>query len=373
MNRRTFLKWGGLTLLACSQGIPVSAQTHQPVLVVVFLRGGLDGLHALVPYRSKDYYEARPILGVPAKSCMAIDERFGLNPALKPLYPLFQERALAGVCAIGTDDTSRSHFIAQDYLEYGGAIPTDGWLNRSLTDGIAVSTWPQIPTLLQGERPVLNATSVEDLFMSVPPSLFASDGKVGRANVQEAELRRHLSHLKPPESNHYPETDLGRQLRTVAYLLNEGVPVEAAHCELSGFDTHSRQIDGMWPGRLLGLNKLLREFADAVATFWRDVQDLDRPVTLITITEFGRRLAENGSLGTDHGLASASLVLGHTVRGGKVYGDWPGLETERLSEGLDLTVTTDYRGLLNEYMESSGRPGLFREFAANSRLGLWTD
>jgi uncharacterized protein (DUF1501 family) len=371
MNRRTFLKWGGLTLLACSQGLHAAPRASQPVLVVVFLRGGLDGLHALVPYQSKEYYRARPVLGVPATNCLEIDDTFALNPAMKPLYPLFKERCLAGVCAIGTDDTSRSHFIAQDYLEYGGAKPTDGWLNRSLTDGIAVSTWPQIPTLLQGRNPVLNATSIEDLFQAAPPALFGAESQVGQVNAQEAALREHLAHLKPPQSNHYPDTDLGRQLRTVAYLLKEGVPVEAAHCELAGFDTHSRQIDGMWPGRLLGLNKLLRELSESVATFWRDVEDLPRPVTLITVTEFGRRLGENGSLGTDHGLASASFVLGHRVKGGKVYGQWPGLQTEYLSEGMDLTVTTDYRGLLNEYSVALERDRLFPGFSASSRLGLF--
>lgn len=387
MNRRSFLRWGGLALFCGSGALRASANplraplgasfaasdSSQQVLVVVFLRGGLDGLHALVPYRSEQYYRARPLLAVPASSALELDDRFALHPALKSLLPHYTAGELALVCAVGTSDRSRSHFIAQDFLEFGGPKARDGWLNRHLTeDGLALSTRPHLPTLLKGARPVLQVSDVEEaLNLSSPPALWDGPQPVARLTRDEEMFRKRLSRLRPPSSNPYPESSLAQQLRTVAYLLKQGVELEAAHCELSGFDSHSAQIDGLWPGNLVGLNRLLFDFSEGVDAFWRDLGDLSQRVTLITVTEFGRRLQENGSLGTDHGLASVSFVMGGQVRGGEVHGRWPGLERERLVDGIDLAVTTDYRQLLNEYASAVSHPLLFPEYQATAKMALF--
>lgn len=392
MKRRSFLRLGGLALFTGSTGglwasaspvgVPLSV-TQQPhgsgqVLVVVFLRGGLDGMHALVPYGESEYYRARPVLAVPpptSESGLALDQTFALNPALRALVPHFREGCLAPICAVGTSDRSRSHFIAQDFLEFGGEQGRVGWLNRSLSDqGWGLSTRPQLPSLLQGPRPVLNITSWKELEdWAAAPVVFEGSDQVSRLSREEEKFRQQLSGLKLRSSGRYPESELARQLETVALLLKAGVELEAVHCELGGFDSHSRQIDGLWPGRLLGVNYLLHQFATAVDAFWRDLRDgLQERVTLMTVTEFGRRLSENASLGTDHGFASAGFVLGRRVQGGKVQGRWPGLRADQLVDGIDLDVGTDYRTILNEYRASIGASTLFPEWKARG-VGLFLD
>ncbi len=390
MRRRSFLKLGGLALFTGSTGglwasaspaqVPHSV-SHQSngsgqVLVVIFLRGGLDGMHALVPYGEPEYYRSRPVLAVPPPSPgsgLILDEKFAFNPALKALVPHFREGSLAPLCAVGTSDRSRSHFIAQDFLEFGGGKEGVGWLNRSLSEaGWGLSTRAQLPSLCQGPRPVLNLTSWEQMReWAQTPAVFRGEDPVSRLSQQEEQFRQRLSGLRLEPSGRYPETDLGRQLETVALLLKAGVELEAVHCELGGFDTHSRQVDGLWPGRLAGVPSLLPQFANAVTVFWRDLGDqLQERVTVLTVTEFGRRLAENASLGTDHGFASASFLLGRRVQGGKVRGHWPGLEKEQLVDGIDLDVGTDYRTILNEYRASVGATPLFPRWEA-AKLGLF--
>ena len=391
ISRRSFLTWGGLALFAGSGVLGASAdpllnpllldcnsQEHSQTLVVIFLRGGLDGMHALVPYREQPYYKLRPNLAIPQSALslgnLELDDNFALNPALKSLKPHYAAGEMAAICAIGTSDRSRSHFQAQDFLEFGGETVRDGWLNRHLCEnGVALSTHPQLPTLLKGQNPVLNATDVQDLMSMVKSSQrVTGSSEIAKASQEEEVFRRRLSKLKPPSDGVYPKTKMGRQLETVAHLLHQGVELQAVHCELGGFDSHSRQVDGLWPGRLLGVNALLHEFSEAVDVFWRDLGELRENVTLLTVTEFGRRLAENGSLGTDHGFASCSFVLGGRVRGGQVYGRWPGLDPEQLIEGIDLDVTTDYRTLINEYTMATGGNRLFPEYRAKQKLGLFS-
>ena len=386
INRRSFMKIGGLAVFGGAQGLWASAnpnrvpasvsrseQSSGHTLVVVFLRGGLDGLHALVPYSEDEYYQARPNLAVPKSSVLELDESFALNPAMKALKPLYDRQQLAAVCAVGTKDRSRSHFLAQDFLEYGGEAVRPGWLNRHIREhGLGLATTPQISTLMQGDKTVFNARSVADLMMDVaPPLVFPGDHEVANFTREELDFRRRLEPLNFELRGTYPKTSFGEQLETVAFLLKQGVELEAAHCEIAGFDSHSRQIDGLWPGRLVGVNKLLSDFSEGVLAFWNDLGDLAENVTLLTITEFGRRLQENGSLGTDHGLASASFILGGQVLGGKVYGTWPGLSADKLTEGIDLGVTTDYRALLNEYCAAQGRETLFPEVSVDAKSGMF--
>lgn len=386
MRRRDLLKIGALSLFGLSSGgfwasadpvsVPGSVVAHQSqgdVLVVVFLRGGLDGMHALVPYQESEYYRLRPRLALPRPDGefkpLRLDEQFAFNPALRALLPHYREGTLAPVCAVGTSDTSRSHFIAQDYLELGGQAQPPGWLNRHLQEHQwAVSTAAHVPTLLQGPGPVLSARRLDDLEPWTAPALEGGD-PVARLSRQQARLRAILAGLEPRSYRpalDYPDNGLAEQLKVVAFLLKQGVELGAVHCELEGFDSHSRQILAEWPGHLTGLNRLLYELAGSLDAFWRDLGPLQSRVTIMTVTEFGRRLAENGSLGTDHGLASCSLVMGAKLRGGRVHGRWPGLAEEGLVDGMDLPVTTDYRQLLSHYCAGVGSPDLFPDFASSS-------
>lgn len=386
ISRRKILKWGGLSiffgggLLSASAGpgrqpMKMSTPDRNKVLVVVFLRGGLDGMHALVPHASEHYRLARPNLAVPRGAILELNETFGLHPAMKHLMPHYRSGQLACLCAVGTEDQSRSHFVAQDYLEFGGASPRDGWLNRHLSrHGLALSTRTHLPSLIKGKNPVMNISSVSDLEQMIRGPVSSGNSDLSRLSREEQKFAERLAKIKLPGENGYPDTKLGHQLRMVAHLLKSGVELESVHTELSGFDTHSRQVDGLWPGHLVGLNSLLWEFSVAVDHFWRDLGELQQNVTLMTVTEFGRRLAENSSLGTDHGLASACFVLGGTVQGGQVYGNWPGLSPDVLVDGLDLPVTTDYRHLLTDYTEHCGSSNLFPEMMGSYEpLGLFRE
>lgn len=347
MKRRAFIKLGSLALFTACSSLTAAAASGESsersvssdgTLVVVSLRGGLDGLHALIPYRSAEYYRARPNLAV-SRAVLELDAEFALHPALRPLSGYFEQGILAPVCAIGTGDRSRSHFLAQDYLDFGGPEEKSGWLNRYLRAGdLAVFSKAHRPGLLRGPNSVMC--------------------------VSEFEARDRV------RTGSYPATSLARQLKAVAHLLKQGVSLRAAHCELSGFDTHVCRADSLGPDGPHVLNRLLGEFAGAVDAFWRDLGERSERVTLLTVTEFGRRVAENDSLGTDHGLASVSFVMGRGVRGGRVYGRWPGLRHEQLVDGVDLAVTSDYRQLLNEYTERFAGDKLFPGFRG-ARIGCF--
>ncbi|MBI3924615.1 MAG: DUF1501 domain-containing protein [Armatimonadetes bacterium] len=391
MNRRQFLKVGGLTLFALAGGGPFwgsfgeggaprflpraarAAAGRGRVWVVLFLRGGLDGLHAVFPYEEDEYYRRRPRLSVPRPGRdgggLALDGQFALHPAMAALMPLYREGSLAMVHAVGTPDASRSHFEAQDYLELGGKPATrQGWLNRYLQCTEAPPEAPRglsasraVPTLLQGPATVASLPSPIQADLPAAADLYAAapDPELRRTSHALGLSQRWLERLDPATYRpavDYPESGLGEQLRLIASLLKAGIPLEAIYAEMQGFDTHARQVDGLWPGASYGLNGLLTDLAEGLAAFWRDLGPVGEDMVLITLTEFGRRLAENGSLGTDHGRASCCFLLGGPVQGGKVFGHWPGLRPENLFEGIDLPVTTDYRDLLMEIAGTLGCP-----------------
>jgi uncharacterized protein (DUF1501 family) len=390
-NRRFFLRNGALAI-AGTAAIPSflvrsimaeAAATPGRRLVVVFQRGAADGLNVVVPYREKNYYAMRPDIAIPGNQVLDLDGFFGLHPSLAPFKPLYDQGHLAVVHAAGSPDMSRSHFDAQDYMESGtpGVKSTeDGWLNRALqaedmnralrhrpenakahTAFRALALGAQVPRTLAGKIPAialsnLNSFSVGGHGPSPSPAANAFEAMYGDSGdsilhatgdetFEAVKMLRaaNPAQYKPGPGVDYPNSDFGNNMKQIAQLLKANLGVEAAFTDVSGWDTHQNQggVNGQLADRL-------RDFSSSIAAFWRDLGDDAESVTLVTMSEFGRTARQNGTGGTDHGHANAMFVLGGNVKGGKVYGRWPGLANEQLNEGRDLAVTTDFRQVLGE-------------------------
>lgn len=412
MKRRTFLQVGALTLFGlASQGpfwgsgrpdgspgfltrMAHAATGRGRTLVVLFLRGGVDGLHAVPPYTDKRYYDARPRLAVPRPGrpggALDLDGRFGLHPALAPLLPLYREKSLAIVHAVGIPVSSRSHFEAQDFLETGGGFSPsrqDGWLNRylqrradsgQLLRGLAALRI--VPVTLHGKVPVSSLVSLEDIRATAgvdggPAGRVlqtARDPNLQRIAAHTFQVSRALQRLNPqayrPKAA-YPDTALGEQLKLIAFLVKNDVGLEAVHAELDGWDTHAHQVASEG-----GMSPLMVDASRSLAAFWKDLGERRNDVTVVTLTEFGRRFKENGSAGTDHGRGTCCFVLGPQVSGGRIYGKWPGLQDHQLHEGMDLKVTTDYRDVLVSVAGAMGCPApgkLFADYRSQGLPGLF--
>jgi uncharacterized protein (DUF1501 family) len=348
------------------------------VLVVLSLHGGFDGLSAVVPTGDPDYYKARPTIAVPRDRLLAVDGMFGLHPALAPLLPLWQGGQLAAVHAVGQPNVSRSHFTAMEELERaapGTSIRT-GWLDRMLGLTGATSPFagvsvggPNTSRLLAGPAPDLGLASIDGftlsgesatnpmaaalrgLFAGAPPALAAPAGAAGAALGTTARLA--ATPYTPANGATYPDTSLGRALRDVARLVKGDVGLRAACVDVGDWDMHEG-LGTAAPGQRM--HDHLAEVARALAAFATDLgADGLARVTLVTVSEFGRRVAENGSRGVDHGYGNAMLLLGGGLRGGRVYGPWPGLAPHQLLAG-DLKATTDYRAVIGEILR--GRCGV---------------
>ncbi len=382
-SRRFFLHKGALAI-AGTAAIPsflvrsVLAETDAAPgrrLVVIFQRGAADGLNIVVPYREKNYYAMRPSIAIPQNQVLDLDGFFGLHPSLASFKPLYDHGQLAIVHAAGSPDMSRSHFDAQDYMESGtpGIKSTqDGWLNRALqaedlrrreqrTAFRALALGSEVPLTLAGKIPTialnnLNSFSVGGRGPAPSPAASAFEAMYGHsgdhifhaAGDETFEAVKMLRAANPAQYTpgpgvEYPNSDFGNNMRQIAQLLKANLGVEAAFTDVSGWDTHHDQ--GSVNGQL---SNRLRDFSDSIAAFWRDLGDSAENVTLVTMSEFGRTARENGTGGTDHGHANAMFILGDDVKGGKVYGRWPGLNNEQLNEGRDLALTTDYRQVLGE-------------------------
>ncbi len=380
MDRRTFLKCGACSLVALA-GPPrflvrtaAAAASSGKVLVAVFQRGAVDGLSMVMPHGDPGYAAARRAIALkPPKTgetdrAIDLDGFFALHPALAPLVPLWQNRSLAVVHACGSPDTTRSHFDAQDYMESGtpGLKSTqDGWLARAVkalpataAPFRAVALGSALPRSLQGEIGAIAMQSIErfDVRAGDPDSarrgfesLYArgvSDllSGTGRETFEAVRLLKRADAARIPPANgaEYPRGAFGEAMRQIAQLVKANVGLEVAFTDMQGWDTHVGQ--GAEQGQLAFR---LREFGGALAAFAQDLGERMADVVVLTMSEFGRTVAENGNRGTDHGHATAMLVLGGPVRGGKVYGRWPGLGRE-LFEGRDLAVTTDFRTLFTE-------------------------
>jgi uncharacterized protein (DUF1501 family) len=382
MTRRIFLKNGSLALVSLGFA-PVfiartaqAAEARKKVLVAIFQRGAVDGLNMIVPFGDPSYYKARPTIAIPKpgqrigneEGAVDLDGYFGLNPRMAPLAPLFKEGELAIVHACGSHDPTRSHFDAQDFMESGtpGVKSTrDGWLNRYLHNKEheqaspfrAVALAPQLPRTLQGTAPALAigqlsqfgvragrgsdmvASGFEAQYAQAADTLLAPTGKEAFDAVKMLKDTDPASYT-PANGAEYPRSGFGEALRQVAMLVKSDLGLEVAFTEVGGWDTHQAQ-----PQRLTGL---LDDFAKGLAAFRRDLGDRMADVVVVTMSEFGRAVSENGTRGTDHGHGNAMMIMGGDVKGGKVYGKWPTLERSKLWEGRDLAITTDFRDVFAE-------------------------
>jgi len=389
-SRRFFLRNGALAL-AGTAALPgfltravfaatSEAKAQGKKLVVIFQRGAADGLNIVVPWREPNYYAMRPGIAIPQGQVLDLDGFFGLHPAMASLQPLYAQGHLAIVHATGSPDATRSHFDAQDFMESGtpGLKSTpDGWLNRALqaedlrhrqehTAFRAVALGNEVPRTLSGKIPALAISNVQDFAVggrapkpSPASSAFesmydqSSDSLLHSAGDSTFEAIKMLratnpGQYQPDPSANYPDSPFAKNMKQIAQLLKANLGLEAAFTDLSGWDTHQNQgaVEGQLANRL-------RDFSDSIAAFWRDMGTEAENITLVTMSEFGRTAHQNGTGGTDHGHANAMFVLGGNVKGGKVYGRWPGLADHQLNEGRDLAITTDYRQVLGEVVSKT--------------------
>jgi uncharacterized protein (DUF1501 family) len=321
----------------------------------------------------------RPTIAIPQNQVVDLDGFFGLHPSLAPFKPLYDQGHLAVIHACGSPDMSRSHFDAQDYMESGtpGVKNTsDGWLNRALQaedlrhrcEGTcersafrALALGSELPLTLAGRVPAIALNNVNGFTVagrgpspspaaSAFEAMYAGSGDhifhaAGDETFEAVKMLRAAdpAQYTPGPGVQYPNSDFGNSMKQIAQLLKANLGVEAAFTDVSGWDTHQNQgsVNGQLANRL-------SDFSASIAAFWRDLGDGAENVTLVTMSEFGRTARENGTGGTDHGHANAMFVLGGKVKGGKVYGRWPGLDNDQLNEGRDLALTTDYRQVLGE-------------------------
>jgi uncharacterized protein (DUF1501 family) len=347
------------------------------VLVVVFLRGAADALNMVFPHGDPAYYALRPTLGIArpddqqgelAERTIDLDGFFGLHPALSPLRRPWDDGQLAIVHATGAPDESRSHFLSMELMERGASDPegpATGWLGRYLARSQpepgsplrAVAWGDRPPRSLLGSIPVTTLQSIADAhlgsdkapldaFQAALAALYQPLDSLGATGQEVLRLVGSLDRLRgngQASLQAYPETDFGRALEQTARLIHAEVGLEVAALDLGGWDTHFAQ------GGSQGLMaRLLAELASGMAAFYGDLGEAVTGVTLITMSEFGRRAYENGSLGTDHGHGGCMLVLGGNIAGGAVHGRWPGLDAGNLFGPGDLAITTDYRDVLTE-------------------------
>ena len=400
-TRRVFLRNSALAMVGAGsaplwlQRALYAADAPSPrkkILVAIFQRGAADGLNVVVPHGEKAYYDLRPTIAVPhpasgekrADAAIDLDGFFGLHPSLQPLKPLFDQRSLAIVDAVGSPDPTRSHFDAQDYMESGtpGLKATDdGWMNRALpkepgkvSPVRAIALGPVLPRTLQGSKPAIALQSIDafqvrdsqaarqfqQLYLqSTDPVLQATGRETFEAVAMLQSVQKQS--YQPAGGAEYPRGRFGDSLRQVAQLIKSDVGVEMAFADIGGWDHHVNELgQRASEGQLANL---LREYGQALSAFWLDMGDRMQDVVVVTMSEFGRTAHENGDRGTDHGHANCMFVMGGAVKGGKVYGKWPGLAKEQLYEGRDLALTTDFRDVLGElvarHMENPSLQGVF--------------
>ncbi|MEO8484086.1 MAG: DUF1501 domain-containing protein, partial [Acidobacteriota bacterium] len=359
MTRRVFLKNGSLAMVSLGFAPAFvarsaqAAEARRKILVAIFQRGAVDGLNMIVPFGERAYYANRPSIAIAkpgtADGAVDLDGFFGLHPRMAPIAPLFARGELAIVHACGSHDETRSHFDAQDYMESGtpGVKSTrDGWMNRYLharehekaSPFRAVALAPQLPRSLQGLEPALAigqlaqfgvhagqatdmmSTSFEQQYSQAADSLLSPTGREAFDAVTMLRASK-LSNTSPDNGAEYPRSGFGEALRQVAQLVKADLGLEVAFTELGQWDHHANE------GAAVGqLGQRLDDFARGLAAFNQDLGDRMADVVVVTMSEFGRTLRENGARGTDHGHGNAMLILGGPVKGGKVYGKWPGLE-----------------------------------------------
>jgi uncharacterized protein (DUF1501 family) len=390
MNRRFFLQSGSVALASIGMSLSAPGFLQRAVLaherntggkrktlIAIFQRGAVDGLNVVVPFGESSYYDARPSIAIPkpqggnAEAAINLDGFFGLHPSLSPFKPLWDSKRLAIVHASGSPDNTRSHFDAQDYMESatpGLKATPDGWLNRYLQNKKdeqsspfrAVSFTQQMPRVLQGRADAVAMSNLSNFAIRAGQSSASVQGgfeaiysrdkneplaNTGRETFAAVNYLKQVNpaQYKPENGAQYPRTPFGNSLLQIAQLIKAGVGLEIAFTDIGGWDTHVNQ--GNARGQLANL---LQQFSSGLAALYQDLGQRMDDVVVLTMSEFGRTVKENGNRGTDHGHANAMFVMGNSVRGGQVYGKWPGLKSDQLYEGRDLALTTDFRDVFGE-------------------------
>ena len=369
--------------------------TGSNVLVCVFQRFAADGLNLVVPYSDPNYYKLRPTIAIPqpkagdAKTAIDLDGQFGLHPSLAPLLPFYQDGSLAVVNAVGQPDPSHSHFDAQANLEralYQSNNANSGWLGRHLAAQQPGQSGPlkavgigyMLQLALYGPIPVIAMKTVADFrlaghlpnlaaYQSALDTLYQAPGGDGLMRQTAGQMRQVMdavgkidaAHYQPEHKAAYPADGFGKDLQQVAMLIKAGLGLQVACVDIGGWDTHAAEgpLDGGT------LDKLAVSLGQGLAAFAADLGDRMKNVTLLTMTEFGRRAQENDSQGTDHGHGAAMFLMGGGVAGGKVHGTWPTLAPDKLVSPGDLAVTTDFRDVFAEVLaQRLGSPNLAAVF-----------
>ena len=382
------MKQGGVALVGLStmpaflqRAVASTPGAGKKQLIVLFQRGAADGLNIVVPFAEPNYYRMRPSIAIPqpkrsgGDAAIDLDGFFGLHPSLAPLEPLFHKNQLAIVHAAGSPDATRSHFDAQDYMESGtpGIKSTeDGWLDRAVgtipedkpSPFRAVAMGPNLPRMLQGKT---GAIAVPDLRQfKVQPQSPAMTNVVeggfeamyaqtvdhalhgtGTETFEAIDLLRKIDTSKfPPENGaDYPKSPIGQRLQQIGVMSKADIGVEVMFLDCGGWDNHVNE--GGTQGQLANL---LKDLGQSLAAFHQDMGDRMDDIIVVTMSEFGRTAKENGNRGTDHGHANCMFVMGGDVKGGRVYGKWPGLNDHQLNEGRDLALTTDFRSVVGEIL-----------------------
>ncbi|MBA2638570.1 MAG: DUF1501 domain-containing protein [Nocardioidaceae bacterium] len=339
------------------------------VLVVVSLRGGADGLSLVVPHGDPAYAAARPNIGVPTSSLLAKDPMFGLHPAFAPLVPMWSAGTFGAVHAVGLPQPNRSHFAAMEEVEDAdpGSAERRGWINRMV--GLMGPADPVrgmqlgggvVPTSLYGEQPTVSLRNYKDLTLPGATGSWAAptrqslstawdgvDNALGRGAVSALDVTQRLAPLSgtspPANGARYPLTSLGQALGETARTIRADLGARLIAVDCGAWDHHT----GLGTVQAGLLRNNANDLAQSLAGFFTDLGTTADRVTVLTISEFGRRVEENGGNGLDHGYGNCMLALGAGVRGGRYLAQWPGLADGNLVQG-DLAVTTDYRSVLSE-------------------------
>src|SRR5438105_9475391 len=382
ITRRIFLRNGALAVVGTA-ALPsfftraadgaLSLGRGNQRLVVIFQRGAADGLNIVVPHGEPAYYSMRPSINIPRNAVLDLDGFFGLHPAMASLRPLWNQRHLAIVHAAGSPDPTRSHFDAQDFMESGTPgvkVTEDGWLNRTVENVPvenaspfrAVAMGANLPRMLRGSAPAIALPDVKQFKVVAQNSSMnhVAEGGfeamyaqtvdhalrgTGTETFEAIDMLRKADPAKyqPEHGADYGKSRLGQSLQQIGQLVKADIGTEVLFVDTGGWDNHVNE--GGAQGQLANL---LRDLGQSLAAFAQDMGDRMDDIVVVTMSEFGRTAHENGNRGTDHGHANCMFVLGGPVKGGKVYGKWPGLGPEQLNEGRDLALTTDFRSVLGE-------------------------
>jgi uncharacterized protein (DUF1501 family) len=402
MERREFLKLTGLgaaaTMLPGTLPFQLFSQdtgtrSRLPTLVVIYLRGGADALNIVVPFADKRYYEIRPTIAIPEKDAegtpgvIPLDSTFGLHPSLKALKPFWDSKKFAAIVSAGSPHETRSHFDAQDFMEYaapGMRTIKDGWLNRYLEATKdrakekkggeaplrAIAMQGLLPRALRGECPVLAVPDKKVLenekVLGTFKDLYGKDDEMmkrdedpvvatGKDTLETLERYKAIveKHRKERTAT-YPSGRLSQKLQDIAGVIHADAGLEVAALDVGGWDDHTNESTQ--------LSNRLKEYAESVAAFATDLGDLMKDTLILTMTEFGRTCRENGNRGTDHGHGGMMFLVGGNVAGGKVHGRWNGLEDKALYQSRDLPVSTDFRDVFADVLRNHLKFDLPKEY-----------